>query len=131
MNELNIFSAALEISDSKERDQYLDQACGEQPGLRARLEALLRHTDNSAQFLERPPAALVATQDQQIVVNAGSQIGPYKLLEEIGEGGMGTVWVAQQSEPIKRQVAIKLIKAGMDSKVRCWPASKPNARRWP
>src|SRR5205807_4558959 len=56
------------------------------------------------------------TRDQPIVEAPGTVIGPYKLIEQIGEGGMGTVWMAQQTEPVKRLVAVKLIKAGMDSK---------------
>ena len=58
-------------------------------------------------------------------------IGPYKLLEQIGEGGMGTVCMAEQTEPVKRQVALKLIKAGHGLAGRCWPGSRPSGRRWP
>ena len=56
--------------------------------------------------------------------------GRYKLLEAIGEGGMGSVWVAEQSQPVKRKVALKLIKAGIDSKAS-WPVSKRSDKRWP
>jgi serine/threonine protein kinase len=55
---------------------------------------------------------------------------PYKLLEQIGEGGMGVVWMAEQTEPVRGKVALKLIKPGMDSG-RCWPGSRPSGRRWP
>ena len=57
--------------------------------------------------------------------------GRYKLLEVIGEGGMGTVWLAQQTEPVKRLVAVKLIKAGDGLAGRCWPGSRPSGRPWP
>src|SRR5262249_24613736 len=66
--------------------------------------------------LESPAPDLGATIDEPLSEPPGAVIGPYKLLEQIGEGGMGTVWMAQQTEPVKRVVALKLIKAGMDSK---------------
>ena len=60
---------------------------------------------------------------------SSQQIGPYKLLQQIGEGGMGTVWMAEQEKPIRRRVALKLIKSGMDSR-RWWRGLRPSARRW-
>ena len=61
----------------------------------------------------------------------GLVIGAYKLLEEIGEGGMGTVWVAEQTQPVRRKVALKLIKAGHGLRRPSWPASRPSGRPWP
>ena len=61
----------------------------------------------------------------------GTVIGPYKLLQQIGEGGMGTVWMAEQTEPVRRLVALKLIKAGHGLAGRCSPASRPSGRPWP
>jgi tetratricopeptide (TPR) repeat protein len=78
---------------------------------------LLRAYEEQASFLESPPpVGGIPTIDQPASESPGAVIGPYKLIEQIGEGGMGTVWMAQQQEPVKRLVALKLIKAGMDSK---------------
>ena len=86
-------------------------------GLRERVQVLLHAYDEQASFLESPPPVGVApTIDQPAAESPGTVIGPYKLIEQIGEGGMGTVWMAQQTEPVKRLVAVKLIKAGMDSR---------------
>src|SRR5262249_1287006 len=81
------------------------------------VQRLLEAQPKVGGFLEGGPGARAATIAQpEGSETAGMLIGPYKLLEQIGEGGMGTVWMAQQTEPVKRLVAIKLIKAGMDSK---------------
>jgi WD40 repeat protein/serine/threonine protein kinase len=111
-----IFYAALEIDADDQRAAYLDEACGDQSELRRRVEALLRRYAETAGPLDRPVGGPGATAAEFPLEQPGVSIGPYKLLEPIGEGGMGTVWMAQQTEPVKRLVAIKLIKAGMDSK---------------
>src|SRR5262249_40543157 len=81
------------------------------------VQDLLRAYEEQASFLESPPPVGVAsTIDAPASESPGTVIGPYKLLEQIGEGGMGIVWMAQQAEPVRRLVAAKLIKAGMDSK---------------
>ena len=117
MSERSIFIAALEKEDATERAAYLDQACAGDELLRARIERLLKAHEPADSFLERGPAALDATDNfEPIAEPAGTVIGPYKLIEPIGEGGMGSVWMAQQTEPVKRLVAVKLIKAGMDSR---------------
>jgi WD40 repeat protein/serine/threonine protein kinase len=93
---------------------YLDQACAANPALRASVEALLRANVGATGFLER--SAPAATIDQPPSEQAGSLIGPYKLLEQIGEGGMGLVYMAEQQQPVRRLVALKLVKPGMDTK---------------
>ena len=125
MNERELFMAALRIEDATARAAYLDLACAGEPALRQRVEALLAALEQAGSFLQQPVADPTATSDfshpgpspaRDPAEGAGTLIGPYKLLEQIGEGGMGTVWMAQQTEPIKRLVAVKLIKAGMDSR---------------
>src|SRR6516225_1086529 len=115
-----IFMAALEKIDPAERAAYIDEACGNDEALRQRVEILLKAHDDPGSFLKspaiKPVAAVVTTADEPITERPGTVIGPYKLIEQIGEGGMGTVWMAQQTEPVKRLVAVKLIKPGMDSR---------------
>jgi serine/threonine protein kinase/tetratricopeptide (TPR) repeat protein len=97
---------------------HLDGACGADVALRARVEELL-HAHQQMGTIQRggvDDARMGTLDGPSQPERPGSLIGPYKLLEQIGEGGMGTVWMAQQTEPVKRVVALKLIKAGMDSK---------------
>ena len=112
--EEDIFNVARKIDSPEARADYLGQVCGEDDALRGRVEALLQVHEQEKSFLQ-PPSPAVTSADVPSEA-PGTVIGPYKLLEEIGEGGMGTVWMAQQTEPVKRIVALKLIKAGMDSK---------------
>jgi serine/threonine protein kinase len=112
----DIFLAAVEKAQA-DRAAYLDTACGSDAGLRAQVEALLRSHEEAGSLLEQPLFRTSLTADEPPAVeHPGVSVGPYKLLELIGEGGMGSVWMAQQTEPVKRVVALKLIKAGMDSK---------------
>jgi serine/threonine protein kinase/tetratricopeptide (TPR) repeat protein len=111
-----IFHAALEIDAADRRSAYLDAACGGQDELRRRVEALLRRHAGVEGPLDRPVISLAATADKAVAEQAGTVIGPYKLLEQIGEGGMGLVFVAEQQRPVKRRVALKVIKPGMDSR---------------
>ena len=103
-------------------DAYLAEACGPDDELRRQVAHLLQVHREAGSFLDRPAAGPEAAGERGGGTSAfgpesaGTAIGPYKLLEQIGEGGMGTVWMAQQTEPVKRLVALKLIKAGMDSK---------------
>src|SRR6516162_2272233 len=113
MNEHDLFAAALEIAAPDERSAYLDRACGDDDALRARVEALLRAHEQAGSFLAAPPVAGPATLDApKPLESSGTVIGPYKLLQAIGEGGMGTVYMAEQTVPMRRLVALKVIKAG-------------------
>jgi hypothetical protein len=113
--EESIFAQALELTSAPERVAFLDRACGDNRALRAEVEALLRAHERAGDLLDVPddPAS---TSDGPAGERPGAVIGPYKLLEHIGEGGMGTVWMADQTEPIQRRVAVKVVKEGMDSK---------------
>jgi tetratricopeptide (TPR) repeat protein/serine/threonine protein kinase len=111
-----IFMGALDRPDPAERAAYVARACGDDEMLRRRVQLLLRAHGDPGNFLESPPAVAGAAADGLNQECAGAVIGPYKLLEHVGEGGMGTVWMAQQTEPVKRVVALKLIKPGMDSR---------------
>ncbi len=112
----SLFAAALQKPPA-DRAAYLDQACTDDPALRQRVEALLRAQGAAGSFLQAPPADLCATVDKPSVAERpGAIIGPYKLLQQIGEGGMGTVFMAEQTKPVQRKVALKVIKPGMDSR---------------
>jgi WD40 repeat protein/serine/threonine protein kinase/tetratricopeptide (TPR) repeat protein len=112
-----IFHAARDIPDPDCRQNYIREACGGDEARIAHVEALLAVADAPDTLLDRPAwSDPVAITDRPATESPGTVIGPYKLIEQIGEGGMGTVWMAQQTEPVKRLVAVKLIKAGMDSK---------------
>ncbi len=117
----DIFCDALELASAAERAAYLDRACGDDADLRQRVERLLEAHAEAQSFLAAGPAIAAATTAPAAGVGGavgvgGTVIGPYKLVEVIGEGGMGTVWLAQQTEPVKRLAALKVIKAGMDSR---------------
>ncbi len=112
----SIFAQAIEIPSADERAAFLAQACGNDADLRREVEKLVTDHFRAGSFLDEPAVATGVTVDAPVGEAPGTVIGPYKLLEPIGEGGMGTVWMAQQTAPMKRLVAVKLIKAGMDSK---------------
>ena len=117
MNERKIFSEALQISDLAGRAAYLEKACGHDGDMRRRIEELLAEERGLCNFLESPAVAVAMTaQVSTLTEKLGSQIGPYKIREQLGEGGMGAVYVAEQTEPVRRKVALKIIKPGMDSR---------------
>jgi serine/threonine protein kinase len=117
LDEKSIFSVARKIELPEARSVYLKDACGDDPILLDRLVALLRVHDEGQDFLESPLPGLVAALDlPPVAERPGQTIGRYKLLEEIGEGGMGVVYMAEQQEPVRRTVALKVIKPGMDSR---------------
>ncbi|MEW6158525.1 MAG: WD40 repeat domain-containing serine/threonine protein kinase [Verrucomicrobiota bacterium] len=115
-----IFAAALEISHPVERAQYVAEACGADAKLRSEVESLLAASAQASGFLEEVPTvvagAMVSGSGSLKEEQPGDRIGRYKLLEQIGEGGFGVVWMAEQTEPVRRRVALKIIKLGMDSK---------------
>src|SRR4051795_2762284 len=117
LDEKAIFNVARQIGSPDAREEYLRQACGTDSGLRERVQVLLHAYEEQASFLESPPPVGVApTIDQPASESPGTVIGPYKLLQQIGEGGMGTVFMAEQTQPVQRKVALKVIKPGMDSR---------------
>ncbi|HEV3439248.1 MAG TPA: serine/threonine-protein kinase, partial [Gemmata sp.] len=111
----SIFLAALERTPDQ-WPAFLEEACGSNADLRARVDQLLKAHAAMGSIHAGETAASSVTIDAPVIEYPNTVIGHYALLEQIGEGGMGTVWLAQQTEPVKRQVAVKLIKAGMDSK---------------
>jgi len=112
-----IYNAALKKGSEAERSSYLDAVCADDAVLRARVEELLKAHEEAGDFLEVPAIELNATvEEPPLIEGPGTRIGRYELLELIGEGGMGLVYLAQQKEPVRRQVALKIIKPGMDSK---------------
>jgi hypothetical protein len=113
----SVFAAAVALPDADERATYLEQACAGDAALRGQVEALLKAHARAGHLLDRPvPGAPELTGPYLPGPQPGTVIaGRYKLLEQIGEGGMGTVWVAEQTQPVRRKVALKLIKAGLDS----------------
>jgi serine/threonine protein kinase len=116
MNEEEIFHQAL-ARRPEERAAYLEQACAGHPALRSEVEALLRANVGATGFLEQPAPALAATvEEQPFREESGTILGPYKLLEQIGEGGFGVVFMAEQQQPIRRKVALKVLKPGMDTR---------------
>jgi serine/threonine protein kinase len=112
----SIFIAAIE-EGLDERPAFLERACGDDGELRARVERLLEAHQalGSIHFKFRPIPEPAAKSGDRSAEGPGSVIGPYKLLEAIGEGGMGTVYMAEQERPVRRRVALKIIKPGMDS----------------
>jgi eukaryotic-like serine/threonine-protein kinase len=113
-----ILADALEKADGTERAAYLSQACGEDAQLRQHVKALLQAHEKAGSFLEEP--ATPPPGDVTMVLppeeSPGALIGRYKILEQIGQGGFGVVYVAEQREPVKRRVALKIIKLGMDTR---------------
>jgi serine/threonine protein kinase len=112
-----IFLAALDIPDVAERAGFLERSCGGNEALRRRVEDLLRAYGQPDGPLDKLAAALASTQiGEPVREQVGATIGPYKLMEQIGEGGFGLVFVAEQQRPIRRKVALKIIKPGMDTR---------------
>ena len=115
-----IFLGALEIEADAERRAFIDAQCGDNQSLREEVERLLAHQGDVGSFLESPPpgvdVGVSPTVDHSPPETIGGQIGPYKLLQQLGEGGMGVVYLAERQQPVKQRVALKIIKHGMDSK---------------
>lgn len=128
MREQSIFIAALQCEDTEARTQFLDEACGSDESLRLRVEFLLRANADAYLMLQEVPDTLCETlvidivEDREFDAKSeipndswspDQQIGPFRLIKVIGEGGMGTVWEAEQRKPVQRSVAIKVIKQGL------------------
>jgi eukaryotic-like serine/threonine-protein kinase len=115
--EVAVFESALQVP-REQREAYLHETCGDDLGLRDRIRALLRAHENETNLIEpalRPPGTGLSD-ESLFTEKPGYKIGPYKLLQQIGAGGCGIVYMAEQDEPIHRRVALKLIKLGMDTK---------------
>jgi serine/threonine protein kinase len=116
----DLFLRAAEVESPDERRLFLDQQCSDDAALRAQVESLLAASAKVGSFLSQPAArALAASQEtvdhEPIAERPGTIIGPYKLLQQIGEGGFGVVYMAEQEKPVRRMVALKIIKPGMDT----------------
>ena len=118
MTEREIFFEALEMATPEARAAYLQGACGRDVTLRRKVDELLKeHFSNDSLLAGPAPERLAPTVTVANPEEAPAQmLGRYKLLEKIGEGGFGEVWMAEQREPVKRRVALKIIKLGMDSR---------------
>jgi serine/threonine protein kinase/tetratricopeptide (TPR) repeat protein len=118
--EKQIFEQALDLDSAEERQSFLQAACGDDVALRQRLEALLQAHDRAEGFLDSAGAPPDLGRTVQLNLppteKPGDRIGRYKLLQQIGEGGCGVVYMAEQEEPVRRRVALKVIKLGMDTK---------------
>jgi Leucine-rich repeat (LRR) protein len=112
--EKEIFERALDIASAEERLGYLKSACGEDVALLLRVQALLKADQAGESFLPEQPEAVATL--VLVTEKPGDRIGRYKLLQQIGEGGCGVVHMAEQQEPVRRQVALKVIKLGMDTR---------------
>src|SRR6266446_4849856 len=113
-SEVDLFTEAVQLP-AEQRSAFLEAACGGDAELRANVEALLKAHMESGEFLEQAPAEVKARTGAP-GEKPGDRIGRYKLLQQIGEGGCGVVFMAEQEEPVRRKVAIKIVKPGMDTK---------------
>ena len=95
MDELTIFERALDLNDPNQRAAYVEKVCGEDALLRSRIEALLRSHEQAGSFLQGGASDVAVTTVSPITEAPGTVIGPYKLLQQIGEGGMGVVYMAE------------------------------------
>ena len=119
MTDLEIFINAPDDLTDAELSAYFDKACGDDEELRAGVEALLAAHRESTSFMEYDAAGWADNAGTNPVMDleqSGSVIGHYRLVEKIGEGGFGTVWMAEQTEPVRRRVALKIVKLGMDTR---------------
>ena len=124
--ERELFLEALERTTPDEQAAFLDKSCAHDPSLRPGVEALLEHHKEDS-FMKSPaivmPSSDAVTQDQPgaaapavVGEQPGDRVGSYRLLQQIGEGGVGVVFMAEQEAPVRRRVALKVLKPGMDTK---------------
>ena len=116
-----ILTVALQIHAAAQRQAYVDGACGGDDALHREVESLLHAAEQAGSLLEEMATNVVDRPNEMaapapLAEKPGDRIGRYKLLEQIGEGGMGAVWMAEQDEPVRRRVALKIIKLGMDTR---------------
>jgi serine/threonine protein kinase len=116
INPKQVFLDAIEQFGPDQWPGYLEQVCAHNLDVRHRVEALLEAHIADGSLLDNPAMAPLATMENLVVEKPGTQIGPYKLLEQIGEGGFGVVFLAEQERPVRRRVALKIIKPGMDTR---------------
>src|SRR5688572_14412076 len=114
-NAEQLFHQALEL-ESNARAPFLEAACAGNAALLARIKALLAAQAKAEGFLPVESAGAALPEGMPLTESIGTMVGRYKLLEKLGEGGFGAVWAAEQREPIRRHVALKIIKLGMDTK---------------
>src|ERR1044071_1745642 len=113
--DFEVFSEAVRLP-AEQRAAFLDRVCAHDPLLRQKVEGLLRTIDHAGSFLETPPADEIGKiKSAAIGEKPGDLVGRYKLLQQIGEGGWGVVFLAEQQEPVRRRVALKVVKPGMDT----------------
>src|SRR5690242_9456063 len=122
LDEEALFHQARQLEPGEVREAYLRQACGDNAALRDRVQVLLAAHEQEKRFLAAPAPKGIGTVDEApgaeaspLAEGPGTRIGPYKLLQQLGVGGMGVVYLAEQEQPVRRRVALKVIKAGMDS----------------
>lgn len=115
--DIELFAEASQLSPG-ERSAFLDRACAADPDQRRRIAALLRSNDRAGAFLGAPPTGSISEERARVATweKAGDRVGRCKLLQQIGEGGCGIVFLAEQQQPVRRRVALKVIKPGMDTK---------------
>jgi WD40 repeat protein/serine/threonine protein kinase len=112
-----VFESAIKLPTPQERAAYVRGACGEDQALRQQVESLIQAHDEVGGFMPTDPGeAVITIPDRPLSEKEGTCIGRYKLLQRIGEGGMGVIYMAEQTEPVTRKVALKIIKLGMDTK---------------
>src|SRR5712675_1306066 len=114
--DIEVFTEAIQLP-IEQRVAFLDRVCAGDQELRRRIEALLKSNDRAGAFLEQPPEVVGEGRAKAAAgEKPGDRVGRYKLLQQIGEGGCGVVFMAEQEEPVRRRVALKIIKPGMDTK---------------
>ena len=117
VSEKSLFLSAIEIDSVAERKAFLEKTCRGNDELRAEVENLLAEHERSTSLLDAPVfGASSVDREPQVAERPGTVIGRYKLLQELGEGGFGVVYMAEQQEPVQRKVALKIIKLGMDTR---------------
>jgi WD40 repeat protein/serine/threonine protein kinase len=112
----SVFCAAIELASAEERERYIARACRDDAELKERVERLVDAHFAAGCFLESPATAAAAAVGKLLTVRAGTVIGPYTLLEQIGEGGFGMVFLAEQTQPLRRKVALKVLRPGVDTR---------------